>query len=342
MEVTSDYGHPLEDEGIDIDIDFTNDEQDEDHVLEDVDADTGYEDVNDDLMIDDDESSYHMDDAVDEGNRSDTEYVQMENAHDIDEQSPQDVEIVQEDYLDIALVDETQDANSTIGWDESDELTETQATDAQDLVHETESSMVRDQEHNDNTESKWERDYVREDAKNVQEADDSDQAFREQPDIVSSNNHDIQHAQLEFEDEIATKARSESLGTQIVLDHVSEADEANQNTTTAQVSSESEVHGPLDSSANVNGSEEKPLEVLVLYRGIEYSLIGAPDNHDSDSYFFKDDALTKSNLCTFFIGLRDILYNDLPEYHELVISIAELSIEISEVGCSTFIHTLFG
>ncbi|QSZ30892.1 hypothetical protein DSL72_000450 [Monilinia vaccinii-corymbosi] len=74
MEIASEHGHNIVEEDIDIDIDLTTGNFDEDDILDDVDADadfdTNIDDVpaqieTDDLMVDDDgdDASYHMEDA---------------------------------------------------------------------------------------------------------------------------------------------------------------------------------------------------------------------------------------------------------------------------------------
>ncbi|KAF7901884.1 uncharacterized protein EAF01_007182 [Botrytis porri] len=74
MEIASEYGHNTAEEDIDIDIDLTTGNVDEDDILDDIDADADFDtnitDVpahveTDDLMVDDDgdNASYHMEDA---------------------------------------------------------------------------------------------------------------------------------------------------------------------------------------------------------------------------------------------------------------------------------------
>ncbi len=73
MEIASEHGNDAGGEDIDIDIDLTAGQVDEDYVLEDAASNAGLGDdlhpehspavANDDLMIDEDEESYAMDDA---------------------------------------------------------------------------------------------------------------------------------------------------------------------------------------------------------------------------------------------------------------------------------------
>lgn len=332
MELSSEHGHNIGDEDIDIDIDFTASHVDEDFVLEDASSNAGFGDDyhpqhssgagQDDLMIDEDNESYSMPvDGAEFIRDDDTLHMEDEaltmsfaptNIPDISAKGVTSIDNAHS--ADNALKDE-------VSWEADDEPEPEPAsntTDAhpQDPTEELRASHTIDgdlEERSENKEVEKPASGTREDS---------------QSNTPSHNGSTV--------DEVGEEPRQAPTGIS-TPDLGSQDRGPDQSDEVRDISSTSQ---PLDGTVGSAAAEDATSiasghEVVVLYRDSEYSLFSRSETDDIDSYFLSDLSLKDKPLSDFFEAIREVIHGDLNEEDELCLSAEDLGLDIEEMSSMT-------
>lgn len=315
MEISSENGQNMEQSDIDIDLDLTATNVDEDYVLEDATSNTDFENnyqsqpspaAYDDVMHDDDNQSFHMEDAdlLGEGEEHITEQESMSFAIDGNtthlDASGQGTEQRQLEQVDQAVVP-SYDEEIAPNHDDLLSLEEgvTEATQEHETVH------YHDEPQPPNSEDLAQISATQGSSTSIPSGHDTATTASAVPKSPSVsvpeprlNSPEIAHDQPE--------------------------QNRNQN-------SPSPDHSATDAATDNNDSTHG-LDVRVVYRGTEYNLIATSTFDDSDSYFFADARIIDVPLSTFFKSIREVIYEDLFDEQELCLSVESLGLEAEEVG----------
>lgn len=328
MEMSSEHGHNIGDEDIDIDIDFTAGHVDEDYVLEDAASNIGFEDDfrqqpspavgHADLMIDEDDESYPM--PMDDGDAMPLE----DNQHMEHETLPmsftsaniptlQFEEDPSQDTSHIVAAGSMQE--SAVVWppqDEPDYGGNSTVVHAEHL----EEGHVKDEEPHDNENTEE----IKPPATNPPREDSP-----------TNSPHNISHnGSITGEQPISPPA-STSAPVPESADHVLHSDEAPGASSTSQ--------DPIATIESASAEDTDPSssnhEVIVLYQDSEYALFSKSESDDIDSFFLSDLSIKEKPLVNFFEAIRQVIHGDLTDEDELCMSIEDFGIEIEEVSCAS-------
>jgi hypothetical protein len=337
MEISSEHGHSIGDEDIDIDIDFTAGQADEDYVLEDVASLVDLDDDfcpqpspavgNDDLMIDE----------ADVTRMDDTDITHNEEGQDMDLEAA---------ATSFAITDA-----SEIPFDN------TEANEA-DAAHFVEAPAME-------TEVTWENSDIPIDS--IAEADVP----------LQSSGELVHHEDEEHLNGISTTPGAQQIchsptGSQVSASRgrsstgptpsqdprnspVNIAESVKDSPETAidkadNSASNASLSGEVDEGLNNEEAvpslidELKSLsripDVIVSYQNTEYALFSTDDLDDPDSFFLSDVSVLEKPLAHVFKGIRNVIHEDLTDEDELCMSMGNLNLEIEEV--SYFLHITCG
>lgn len=355
MEISSEHGHNDGDEDIDIDIDFAAPQTDEDHVLEDI---ISYENVeesfpqqlpasdfpDDEEMVDEDNQSYHMDDADllhDEGalaaSTDDTDLlhsqevpaVAQDDAEILHEEAsvaiPGDAEILRDDEAPAATIVGTNAVHSEEVPHTSREMASsgTDALSSTNNIAEISTLKPDDIENQDTI-----------DFDHFNEGQETPAAYTDH----QGNSHDPENSDATAPVEVTEDESQHVLPIPALDGHGTidvEAFEETQNSisihksggnspagTTLVDTERAEQYNPVSSSALPH--------IIVSWDGKDYPLFSTSESDDPDSYFLSDTSILNKPLVKFLEAIRDVVHSDLSDEDELVLSIDDLGLEISE------------
>ncbi|CAL3964769.1 unnamed protein product [Diplocarpon coronariae] len=321
MEISSEHGQDMEQEDIDIDLDLTAGNVDEDYILEDATSHINFGNefhpqpspiANDESMVDDDNVSYQMEDAelLNEGGEQTTEQESNTFTTLDEEPSPlgtNDPETGQ-------YVSEGVGSHISIPCDDA------VATDLEksefNLVHEGSEDIL---EHDD--------------------AQYPDEARRHSPETIK-NDLAVQGSQT------STPSRHSSIPTapaepRSSPNSVTEILPGYPVTSPEQTQPDLSSGSPHSEDGFADISQLKNQlsnfgDVRVVYRSIEYDLFSSSELDDPDSYFLSDISMAEKPLSEFFRAMRDIINGDLADEDELWILVESLGLEAGET--SSFLH----
>lgn len=304
MEIYTDFGQNIGDDDIDIDIDLAAGQNEEDYILEDAKSDIGLDDnyvietlspqgaSNDEPMVDDERASYAMDDV---------DFVPEDNPY--DQEADADVPGMGTSSLDVGHNDAQDGRAPKAAWDH---------------IQESEDSLQYAGKQESST-------------KDTTTFEDKGEEVQV-PAVISPTPPPL-HEVLAEEDggqravPLTMEPKSNSnayYGKEVPSEVDNELDEDNAAT--------QGNHEPRSQSDQEEKEIPAPINALVAYRDAEYALISSSDSDDPDSFFFKDDTLTKMPFSTFFNALRDVLIDDLALEDELYLAFEELGLEITEAS----------
>ena len=326
MEISSEHGHNMGDEDIDIDIDFTAGPVDEDYVLEDATSNVGFGDnfqphpspaaAHDDLMIDEDDESYPipMDGA---------DFMQDENSH-YREPEPADASFTPTD-IPTVLVDGTSLENTAhavaagelkepeVSWETNEEPEPEQ-------IHEADVHLEHHEIHDEPGYAQQSTDINDTEAPT---SDPHDHSHSDSPRHVSSEGDTVG-------EEPGSSSGSISVPALNTGDHGPEHLDDALGTSANPQDIVSTVESATAEDINPAPSNQ---EVVVIYRDSEYSLFSRSETDDIDSYFLSDLSLKSKPLGTFFAAIRNVIREDLNDEDELCLSVEDLGLEVEEVSC---------
>ncbi|RFU31040.1 hypothetical protein B7463_g5335, partial [Scytalidium lignicola] len=325
MEISSEHGRNAGDEDIDIDIDFTTGQTDEDYILEDVEPHGDFEDGlqhntlldanTDDLMIDEDDNSYIMDDAdVDpDGGQMESETVEMPYA-------AEDAAINPFPDMDPEALLEHPADNSVQGpeilWEQ------TQQAEGLLAVVEAETGTGDLNREFDQNEDNVQGASPKEITNNAEDTTETHQS-QESINVNLSNEAD--------------NGRPPNLTEAVVEVHSptnNEEDGSHPQSIQGEVFTEEGDNGENNNQVEV-GKEVSPVpNIRVVYQATEYALFSTLDNDDPDSYFLSDVLIMQKPLSTFFSSIREIIQEDLSDEDELCLAVEILGLETDERSAS--------
>jgi hypothetical protein len=306
MEISSEFGQNVGDDDIDIDIELATGYNDEDYILADAKSDIGLEGSYDidsispqavgsgDPMIDDERSSYIMD----------------------------DVDIIPEDNL------YGQETDTDVSGMGTSNLEGVGPNDAQDGGRTPEVAWDQTQEHENPL-----RNAEKQELSTADIATYEDKREEVQVPTISPSTSLPQDKALAQEDGSHEADSNVEYNKDIPSEAGSGADAGN---TTVQRNDEPETPSEHEENGHATANN-----AVVVYRDAEYALISSSDSDDPDSFFFKDDTLTKMPFASFFNALREVLIDDLAPEDELCLTFEELGLEVSEVSLNLDHITIF-
>jgi hypothetical protein len=334
MEIFSDHGETVGDD-IDIDIDFTGGQVDEDYILQDAQpsADYGAEFPpqqspmhHDDPMIADDSASYQMEDA---------DLVHNEAVQDAE---PEPMSFASSDIPfsggDIAnAVDAiiySEDHN--IGLFEQDDDYEFEGTEGGFvLVAENDSEgNVGSNAENVPAHVEYIADKVVDEGQEVKKHDSEPESHE------STSPHRGSQATQEEPREPRSPPASISIPA-----HSSPVYESNdlvrdpgQNPCEASV--DTEEPDPSELAPDFS----KARDMKVVYQSVEYALFSSSESDDPDSFFLSDLTVMEKPLDQFFQAIREIIRDDLTAEDELCLNVEDLGLETEEVSGPTSLRKI--
>ncbi|KAI9701033.1 MAG: hypothetical protein M1836_001701 [Candelina mexicana] len=314
MELSSDFNRQRgTNEDIEIDLDLTGDDGqdlDDDYMIEDAKSEAGADNqaegppsVNDDLMLDDDTVSQTMQD---------------------------DVTLPDEELYDVEVL-EHDESNATLTGLVGDDLSQDLPLDAtepglsaqeqeHDLVdhplHQVEEHVVLLEV--DST------DLQREEVARPQ-AQDTEPHLQE-PTVLSPES--VPQPAPSGQEQSSPTVESVPQTQTLSLDIVNTIHEESENSydlsnVGQQISNTDDVqHETIDEIHSVH-------PVIVVYQGTEMSLF-PPSDQGSDTYFLQDETLAHRSISDLLQACRSVLADDVGEDDEVIITMAELSLQISE------------
>lgn len=330
MEISSEHGHNVGDD-IDIDIDLTSGQIDEDDMLQDALTSAEYgngfpqrlspEMHHDDVMADDDNASYQMEDA--------------DLVHD-------EVEEIIE--TEVAMADPFQamsagDGNTVVYTEEHEigsffDQPGNDETLVGDALH-----VSEDISHYETVASAPEDVVPQEDILPIDES-----TFQEVPGVGKDESyheshhesHDStppSHSPTPAAEEPRSPPASISGPDSAILTHKSNdtIPETDHNSSHDDSSKHDEPHSVERTYDLTNAYAMK-----VVYQSVEYALFSTSESDDPDSFFLSDIAIMEKPLSDFFMAIREIIHDDLADEDELCLSIEDLGLETEEA--STSIH----
>ena len=331
MEISSETGHNIGDEDIDIDIDFTAGHVDEDYVLEDATSNTGFGDEfhaqpspavgHDDLMIDEDDESYSMPmDGAD--------VMQDDDAQNMEDEAlamsfaPANIPnvLVEEGHSrDTSHLAADGSMKDEVSWETNDEPEE--ASNQADVNLED----PKEEHH----ESHQEEDGDLQEGTDIKEV--------EAPDAGTPREDSRPNTPRNISPKVDTVGEEpRSPPASISAPNVESQDHGTEHS--ADVLGISSASQDIVSTIETSTAEETTSvslshEVVVVYQNSEYSLFSKSETDDIDSYFLSDLSIKEKPLSNLFEAIRDVIRDDLNDEDELCISIEDLGLEIEEVSC---------
>jgi hypothetical protein len=302
MEISSEFGQNASDDDIDIDFDLAAGQNDEDYILEDVKSDVGLDGnytvspqaaANDDPMVDDEHTSYVMDDV---------DFIPEDNLY--YQQTDVDVSGMGTSNLSVVSRNDSEDGGRMPerAWDRLREP-DAPPRDADKQEDSTADTVTLEGE--------------------VPEG---------QVPAVSPPTSPLQDKVSAQEDSgseafpLIGEPKTDS-NTDYSKDHTSEVgNDPDVDNTTVQRNDEPQILSNHEEKGNLAA-----INTIVVYRDAEYALISSSEADDPDSFFLKDDTVTKMPLASFFSALRGVLIDDLAPEDELCLTFEELGLEVIEV-----------
>ena len=349
MEISSEHGHNIGDEDIDIDIDFTAGHIDEDDVLEDAASNAGFEEDfrpqpfpamgHDDLMVDEDEESFPMP-------MDGEDFMQDEDNHPM-EQEPLGLSFTPAD-VPVLLVDENSSGDishvvvdgemkeSEVTWETNDEpQQETQEADLhlEDTEEDHQESPVVEGHHEEPEEEYHESHEEHEDVRDSTATEEN-----EAPpgtNLHGDSNSDSPH-NSSIKDSAVVEEEPRNPPTGITAPALGSPDHEPEHSGKAigtSAVSQDIVHSIEHASTDDLVSTPSSQEVIVVYRDSEYSLFSKSETDDIDSYFLSDLSIKDKPLFDFFEAIRDVIRGDLIDEEELCLAVEDLGLEVEEVSC---------
>jgi hypothetical protein len=328
MEISSEHGHNAG-EDIDIDIDLTSGQVDEDYMLEDAASNASFGESflpqpspplgNDDVMIDDDDESYPMADAElihnDVEQNTGHEAVAMSfsgpDASQFTGEEPEDTAHLNADGL-------PQDAG--LIW-EAHDVQEQEVNKPNVKVQKSEEAIAYGDE----------EPFIDPDTKEAEES-------RE---LTANNNSQTTSPQNRSLPIATTDDQPGSPLAAVQEPGLGSPDQTSNHSDTEPLAvAVEDVKQTVDSTSLDDGNALRPApEVIVVYQSIEYGLFSTSESDDPDSFFLSDVSITEKSLIDFFKAIREVIHEDLTDEEELCISVEELGLEIDEVSCTKVFPT---
>jgi hypothetical protein len=305
MEISSEHGHNAG-EDIDIDIDLTGGQVDEDYVLEDAEPDAGQ----DDPMVDEDDASFPMDDAdliQDEDNQNmDDDITEMPSMATSDLSNNNSTGIKTTDTL--SFGEDVLNREPELIWD-LPEVPNEHIEDATVLQPDSEVTFP--------------------DGEGAYPANRITRKAQESTVMRSS-----QSAKPRSPASIATGEPIQS-PTSTVLGAPdsgnSTSNHPDPDLDATSVSGEPSNELELTSSDHIN-AVSLSRKVVVVYQSTEYALFSASASDDPDAYFLSDLSFTEKPLVDLFAAIRNVIHEDLSADDELCVSVEDLGLEFNEVS----------
>lgn len=328
MEISSENGQPGGDD-IDIDIDLTAGQPDEDYILNDALSTVDYGNDfpaqlspalhHDDLMVDDDNASYQMDDADaihDDGAEQNAEPESMSFAQsEILYEGGDDVNtantFIQSEDHDIGLFFGQHDGH------DMDPTSGQLAPESENVSHHDNATPI---------------------SNDVIAHEDNIPANELGLQVEEVERGDLQHESQRFQEPSgsppATKEEAKSPPTSIFVPGPSSpAIETDTPTSDPTRGSHGEAAKVEDSgSTGCTYNPSKAREVKVVYQSVEYALFSTSDLDDPDSFFLSDISIIEKPLDQFFQAIREIIRDDLTAEEELCLNVEDLGLETEEVN----------
>jgi hypothetical protein len=329
-------GDDIGDEDIDIDIDLTTGQPDEDHVLGDAGSNVDFEDdahlqmtatgIDDELMVDDETGSFSM--PMDDDNISDEGDQTMEHephgmpftAANRDANSPV-TDFDARSTAGTGFVVEGLATEAEVTWESHDDSV---APVNEPVIHQPSFGQSghatgRISPNNSNSE------VTAVPAVDAAEGGDGqvgislisnpeDNATKEQ---ISSPHHESPEPTLEV------AATSDAIPEQPL-----QSPEALVDSTKPEATDDAQESVAVESDIDLRA----PREVLVYYQQTEYTLFPTSELDEPDSYFLSDLAICDKPLSSFFASLRDVIHDDLSDEDEICLSVEDLGLDIEEVS----------
>jgi hypothetical protein len=323
MEISSDHGHNIG-EDIDIDIDLTAGQVDEDYILEDASFANDYipqpspAPGHDDLMIDDDNTSFKMEDA---------DFLDVDGEQHIDQQSifPPDTPFGQHDTSTAFQEVDHQTHQIDYAYEQQVEVAD-HDVETNDLLGEPEKPLADVEGHDLLSPEK--QPVVRDE----QEPADVKPVVHE-----TAKSYDGGSQASSPRNTTQTETLNEQPKSPPILEPLA----------THVAPSEHSTSGPISPALPANAKADEPFvetstdsftsaEVKVLYRGTEYSLFSTSESDHPDTYFLSDLSVIDKPLSNLFEAIRVIIRDELTEEDELCLTVEELGLETEEV--SSLLH----
>ncbi|KAJ5038334.1 uncharacterized protein L3040_007200 [Drepanopeziza brunnea f. sp. 'multigermtubi'] len=314
MEISSEHGHNMEQADIDIDIDLTPGNMDEDYILEDATSqiELGTEFLaqpspaaHDDVMRDDDNESYHMEDAelldageehtMEQGSMSDTidgdaTYFGADN-QEAEQQRSEQVE----QATGIPYHEDIVPSDDNLGLSFEEEA-------PQDVL-EHEDTQYHDQ--------------------------NPPQDSNDHPEFTAAKGSPTLTPNLQDPTPTApAEPRSPPASGQDPL--LSSPEVANDHKEPIPCSKSPRADHIRFDEAIKNGDGSEGLDLRVIYRETEYNMFQTSDLDHPDSYFIADVAYLRRPLSELFKAIREIICEDLTDEDELCIAVESLGLETEE------------
>jgi len=304
MEVSSEPGHNGGDEDIDIDIDLTADQVDEDYVLEDATSNAGLDEdfapqpsptiVNDDPMMDEEELFHEQSNG----------FVQHEETDTMDHEAP----TMSLDSAGAPIT--TYEEDQTLYAAGSEELKE------DEIENTMESVYIVEQSETGPNEDLYDADDTPLTAKEVVHSQLAEALDAED----SSHPSTVDHGHLLTND----------INSPAIIQPESQGDTASDNVSQnspPNISVESGKFGDLRSEIEPSHLLS---QVVVMYQSSNYVLFSASESADPDSFFLSDFSIAEKPLTHLFEAIRSVIHGDLGGDEELHISVEDLGLEIME------------
>ena len=327
MEISSEHGHNAGEEDIDIDIDLTSGQVDEDYMLEDVALNTGFDNSfnpqrsplmgNDDVMIDDDDESYPMADA--ELIHDDAEQNMEQEVVTIPFPGPNGSHFAEDDGGATYLHPDSQTEGAPRMWDSHDVR--------EPSVHETDVQVQKSEQ------AITQHDEVPLNDPEVKEAKELKEAPAELSDNQSQSTNLQNRSPL-----VATADQPGSPLAPIQEPGLGSPDRTSNHSDTGPHAEAAggDLKHTIESTSPDDGTAVRSApDVVVVYQSIEYGLFSTSDSDHPDSFFLSDLSLIEKSLVDFFKAIRKVIHEDLADDEDLCISVEDLGLEIDEVSSST-------
>lgn len=299
-----------EENEIDIDIDLSTGQNDEDYILEDIPSDTGTDQAivnNDDLMVDEENPQYLMDD-VDLAHEEHPENLQMADADlsDVPTSEFHIPNLVGDSVMGRALFAAENNDISEATMDDPHAFPTAPRDGEDDIVKQNQDDL------------------------NMPVTGNSVEAQEPAFPSALSSRGDIEDRNSSIEAETSAIRQNSSSRS----NSGSPRQHSPDNILDSHIAQPA-ARDHTDTEQEVPAGENEALtrsRVVVVYRDVEYALICASDEDDLDSFFLKDDELIMAPFAKFLAALRNIVLDDLAPDEELCLCIDDLGLEISEVS----------
>lgn len=324
MEISSEHGHNIRDEDIDIDIDLTAGHVDEDYVLEDAVSHQAFDDdfqfqasptaVNDDLMVDEDgDEAYDMD-QINTNTIPDDSSQNMADESFTATNGPASSYIPAHEALDADQFEVASVIETEVTWDSKEAANGSAVETDLRVQSQEEPTILEDEEHIGKV--------------NTAEVEPSS-APPANTDPQPTSSHDRSPKAPAVSDHSKTPSdttpKSTDENTQQIVSR-GDLDTSASHEYEEEVHSESEEPYPTEDS-------HVPLipDISVLYQETEYALFSTSELDDPDSFFLSDTSILDSPISHFLKAIRDVIHGDLADEDELCLSMGDLGIDVEEV-----------